>query len=228
MRIIHLLVLLSSFLTVKAQRVIDHYSWQKRDVVQSALNKPYAVKIDGKPSTHAAWLGIADSNILSIQVYKPKQAKKVFGKDAGVNGIVLVRTFHEPPSRLVIDSTADSAKFIIRDHDTVFIKATKEATLSHDDKTMHQSWRKFLERSLNSSVPDENDAPVGIYIVRVSFIVQADGRITDIYVPSDPGYGTGTEVKRVLQNSAPWQPAMYNNRPVKMAFIQPVYFILEE
>jgi len=90
------------------------------------------------------------------------------------------------------------------------------------------NWTKYLQRSLNATVPVKNGAPAGRYSVRVQFIVDRDGSIADIKPLTDLGYGMEAEVVRIIQKSGKWQPAMQGSRTVKAYHVQPVVFIVDD
>jgi protein TonB len=57
----------------------------------------------------------------------------------------------------------------------------------------------------------------------VSFVIEKDGKMTDIHVLKDPGYGLGKEAVRVLKSlRTKWAPGMLNGRAVRTAFNLPI------
>ncbi len=91
-----------------------------------------------------------------------------------------------------------------------------------------KEWQKFLERNLNSELPTENGAPVGVYTVVVTFIVDIDGKVSDVQAESDPGYGTKDEAMRVIRKGPNWKPANQNGRAVKYRHRQAITFKVSE
>ena len=89
-------------------------------------------------------------------------------------------------------------------------------------------WRHFLERNLNPSVPVDNGAPCGKYTVYVQFIVDKDGRVSDIKPLTHEGFGMEQEVVRIMKESGSWDPAMMKGKPVKAYRKQPVTFMVEQ
>ncbi|HVX51832.1 MAG TPA: energy transducer TonB, partial [Chitinophagaceae bacterium] len=87
-----------------------------------------------------------------------------------------------------------------------------------------KAWKKYLERNLRQDVPVENGAPAGDYKVVVSFIVNADGTLSNIKAENDPGYGVAGEAVRVVQKSGKWVPAIQNGRYVTYRQQQPITF----
>ncbi len=75
-------------------------------------------------------------------------------------------------------------------------------------------WKKFIERNLNPDTPNNYKAPVGVYTVVAGFANDTTGKITDITIFKDPGYGTADDVKHLLNKSPNWLPATINGKPV--------------
>ncbi len=106
----------------------------------------------------------------------------------------------------------------------------KEGEMKVDvDAAFKGNWSSFLERNLDGQIPTEKGAPGGNYEVLVRFIVNEDGKVSDIEPLTNEGYGMEAEVMRVLKKSPEWHPAVNNkaggeSRPVKSYRIQPVNF----
>ena len=106
--------------------------------------------------------------------------------------------------------------------DSVFTREEKEAEFPGGEK----GWRAFLERNLNPDVPIKRKARPGTYTVRIKFIVQKDGSISDISAETNYGYGMEEEVIRVITKGPKWIPAVQYGRKVKAYRIQPVTFVV--
>ena len=106
--------------------------------------------------------------------------------------------------------------------DSLFTREEKEAEFPGGEK----GWRTFLERNLNANVPINRKAPPNTYNVRIKFIVQKDGSITDISAETSYGYGMEEEVIRVIKKGPKWVPAVQYGRNVKAYRIQPVTFVV--
>ncbi len=87
-----------------------------------------------------------------------------------------------------------------------------------------EAWRKFLERNLNRDLPTENGAPAADYTVIVSFVVDKEGKISDVKAENDPGYGTKDEALRVIKKATNWKPAEQNGRKVIYRHKQAITF----
>lgn len=89
-------------------------------------------------------------------------------------------------------------------------------------------WRKYLERNLNRDIAVQNGAPLGTYIVQVSFVVDKSGFISDVKAQNDPGYGTKEEAIRVIKNGPNWEPAVQNGRNVNYRHVQNIVFVVAD
>ena len=90
------------------------------------------------------------------------------------------------------------------------------------------AWQKFLERNLNRDLPIQNGAPVGKYVVTLSFLVDKTGVISDVRAENDPGYGTKEEAIKVIKKGPNWRPAVQNGRNVNYRHIQNIIFIVAD
>ena len=77
-----------------------------------------------------------------------------------------------------------------------------------------QGWISFVQKNLNPSVPTDNGAKKGKYIVWVKFIVTKDGHVKSITAETKKGYGLEEEVIRMMLLSPNWIPAKLNGKPV--------------
>jgi len=92
----------------------------------------------------------------------------------------------------------------------------------------HDAWEKFLEKNLNSNIPVDKGSPPGTYKVVLSFLVDANGKVSQIKAVNDPGYGTAEEAVRVIANGPDWVPAKKNNSPVSSMVKQDITFQVSE
>lgn len=90
------------------------------------------------------------------------------------------------------------------------------------------AWKAYLERNLNLDIPVSNGADTGKHIVKVSFIVESTGKLSDIKIEQDPGFGTSAEVIRVLQTSPNWKPAVENGKPIASRCSRSVTFVVSD
>ncbi|WDF68055.1 M56 family metallopeptidase [Sphingobacterium oryzagri] len=62
----------------------------------------------------------------------------------------------------------------------------------------------------------------------VSFVVEADGALSNFKVIKDLGYGTGEAVLDVLRKAPNWRPGLRNGQKVRVAYTLPVTLNLEQ
>ena len=89
------------------------------------------------------------------------------------------------------------------------------------------TWNKFLKKHINFDIGVFNDAPRGVYKVRVKFTVFADGHVGDVKALTKCGYGMEEEVVRAVKKSPDWTPANQNGKNVNAIRIETVTFGVE-
>jgi protein TonB len=88
----------------------------------------------------------------------------------------------------------------------------------------HSAFIKFLGRNLKYPV---NAVERGIEgKVLISFIIEKDGRLSNIKILRGIGYGCDEEAIRVLEKSPEWKPGIQNKQKVRVAYTLPINFSL--
>ena len=64
-------------------------------------------------------------------------------------------------------------------------------------------------------------------VVRVEFVVDREGFLSDIRALNNPGDGLAEEAIRIITKSQQWKPAEQNGRKVRYRHIQSITFRLE-
>lgn len=78
-----------------------------------------------------------------------------------------------------------------------------------------KEWTDYLTNSLFLDDQSLDTTPPGTYGVVIPFVVNKKGRIGDVAVTKDPGFGLGQRVKKVLDKyHGNWQPARLNGRAI--------------
>ncbi|RYY36869.1 MAG: energy transducer TonB [Sphingobacteriaceae bacterium] len=89
-----------------------------------------------------------------------------------------------------------------------------------------QAWTKFLQRNLRfPSVAQDQGVNGRVFI---SFIIEKDGKLSDITILRGGEHGFGEEALRVLKKAAAWTPGIQNGRPVRVKYVIPINFQLPE
>ncbi|MFZ1528054.1 MAG: energy transducer TonB [Ferruginibacter sp.] len=130
-----------------------------------------------------------------------------FGQSAGNDA-----TYNQPETKL----KKDSGKIIFQKYET-----------GPSFKGGNEAWQKFLNKHIDYDVARFNNAPRGIYRVKVQFAIEPNGRLTDFKPLTRFGYGLEDEVLRALKKSPLWIPAVQSGKPVKSMYIQLVNFKVE-
>lgn len=87
------------------------------------------------------------------------------------------------------------------------------------------AWKRYLERNLRYPESAQDNGTQGI--VKVQFVVDKDGTISEVTALNDPGDGLAQEAVRIILNGPKWTPAEQNNRKVKFRAVQVIGFRLE-
>jgi protein TonB len=86
------------------------------------------------------------------------------------------------------------------------------------------AWSKFLMK--NMKYPDMAVDQHISGAVWVSFIVEADGKLSNIKIVRGAGYGMDEEAIRVLKAAPAWKPGIQNGQPVRVSYNIPIRFVL--
>lgn len=88
-----------------------------------------------------------------------------------------------------------------------------------------EAFARFIRKNLNYP---GRAAELGIGgRVYVSFIVEKDGKVTDVALVRGIGYGCDEEALRVLKKAPAWIPGMQNGRNVRVRFTVPLHFSVQ-
>ena len=109
---------------------------------------------------------------------------------------------------------------ITEDENKIFDKVEIEACFPGGDT----KWRQYLERNCHAEIPTDNGAPVGTYVTIIQFVVDKEGKISDVKALTHHGYGMEQEAVRIILKGPKWIPAVQNGRMVKAYRRQPITF----
>jgi protein TonB len=85
-------------------------------------------------------------------------------------------------------------------------------------------WAKFLQKNLRFPGAAQDAGVSGKVIL--SFIIEKDGKLTNITVDRPAGYGFDEEATRVLKLAKAWKPGIQNGQKVRVKYSIPISFQL--
>lgn len=131
-----------------------------------------------------------------------------------------------PPPEEKGTGVVEAPKKVEEDYDKVFTKVEKEAKFPGG----LEGWRRYLERNLNANVAADDGAAVGNYTVKVQFIVDKTGNISNVQAIEKPKAcpSCGPEAEKVIKRGPKWEAAIQNGRPVIYQAVQNVTFQVAE
>jgi periplasmic protein TonB len=112
-------------------------------------------------------------------------------------------------------------KVVEEDYDKVFTKVENPAEFPGGP----DAWRRYLERNLQYPESAQENGTQGV--VKVQFIVDREGNISEVQALNDPGDGLAEEAVRIIKKGPKWKPAEQNGRKVIYRHIQAITFKLE-
>ena len=221
MRLILTLLFLFALLNGGAQTVSEA---TKTKLPDSNSLKKVLVFIDGveKKISDIKQLDsiLKPENIESINVLKDKSATDKYGEKAKDGVIEIVTKKYKEVK--ITDLRGEGKNDVDDDPNIIFTKAELEASF----RGGFEAWKNFLMKNLDANVPIKNKAPLGTYTIVIQFIVDKQGKISDLRALTNHGYGMEIECIRVMNLSPDWVPAMQNGRNVKAFRKQPITFVV--
>jgi len=85
-------------------------------------------------------------------------------------------------------------------------------------------WTRYLQKNLH--YPDQAIENGTQDVVRVQFIVDTDGNISEVQALNDPGDGLAEEAVRIIKKGPRWRPGEQNGRKVICRHMQAITFRL--
>lgn len=95
-----------------------------------------------------------------------------------------------------------------------------------EPETNIQEWTTYLQNNLILDDASLDTIPAGTYTVLVQFVIDDKGKIRDVSIMKDPGYGLGQRgVKAIEHYEGLWDPSIEDEISYRR---QPITFIVEE
>jgi N-acetylmuramoyl-L-alanine amidase len=191
---------------------------------QNRINIYYAKAlflVDGKIIDKSEISMIHPSKIKSFEVINAKTALETFGEE-GKNGVIKITLFN-PNDRAV------KLGMPFKEESLAPEKAFTKVQVPAEFKGGLKAWAKFLNQNIKREIPIEKGGPPGKYTVNLSFIIDKEGKLSEIKAENNPGYGTAEEAVRVMKLSPNWEPAKLNGETVIYKHKQSItYFVTDE
>ena len=146
-------------------------------------------------------------------VDKIEESKIGFVNQEGMKNVDVVAPPVEKGTGSVVAPVA-----VEEDYDKVFTKVEIKAEFPGGAA----AWKRYLERNLN--YPDEAQEAGVSAVVRVQFIVDKQGKISEVVALDKPGHGLEEEAVRIIKKGPDWKPAEQNGRKVIYKHIQSITF----
>lgn len=154
---------------------------------------------------------------------KPPEVEKI--EEAKIGTINQEGTKDEgivaPPVEAKGTGEVVAPKVETEDYDKVFTKVENPAEFPGGP----DGWRRYLERSLQYPDIAQENGTQGV--VRVQFIVDREGNISEVQALNKIGDGLEDEAIRIIKKGPKWKPAEQNGRKVIYRHIQSITFRLE-
>ncbi|HSC53348.1 MAG TPA: TonB family protein [Phnomibacter sp.] len=87
------------------------------------------------------------------------------------------------------------------------------------------AWKRYLERNMRYPDAAQDNGTQGV--VKVQFLIDKDGNISEVEALNNPGDGIAEEAIRIIAKGPKWIPAEQNNRKVKYRQVQSITFRME-
>ncbi|HTE00580.1 MAG TPA: TonB family protein [Mucilaginibacter sp.] len=88
------------------------------------------------------------------------------------------------------------------------------------------AWSKFLQKNMRYP-PQASEAGIQGK-VWMSFIIEKDGKLSNIVVAKGVGHGLDEEALRVLKLAPAWKPGIQNGQHVRVKYTIPISFVISE
>lgn len=183
------------------------------------------ILLDGEQISITELEAINPNSIHEIKVTKPPISIENFG-DKGKAGVIEILTKKEYLKQKNLVNDNDQKEKAVGARRGTYDKVFTETETSASFPGGELGWQSYLKRNINNQRAVNNGASTGTYKVVASFIVTNTGKVSDVRIEKDPGYGMGQEVIRILEKGPAWKPAMQRGKSVHSKMMKTVTFFL--
>ena len=102
-----------------------------------------------------------------------------------------------------------------------------------EDEKDYQKRQKCTDTQLAAFIGNNRIYPIQAKknnvegMVKVKFIIEKDGSLTNVEIVNDIGSGCGEEALRLVKMMPKWEPATQRGRPIRVPFHLPINFYLD-
>jgi TonB-dependent SusC/RagA subfamily outer membrane receptor len=189
---------------------------------QSGLNKPFFI-VDGKEMpTDFDRQSLDPDQIESITVLKDDDAKAVYG-DKGKEGVILIKTKSKDSQTSVWKNTEEIAPVTI----IGYRRTDSNNEVINENLDSHpqpeggmQNFRQWVANNFQYPIDAINAGIKGTLIM--TFVVRADGSLSDIKAINDLGHNIGQSAANLLKRSPKWEPGTKDGKQVNVRYTFPI------
>ena len=182
--------------------------------------------IDGKKSTKEQLLALDSKTIDHIDVLKDKAAVELYGEE-GKNGVVIVTTKGKKAlthGNAKVDSTKEAEVVVAEAVDPAYEKVFDVVEQMPEFIGGQAELMKFLAENVHYPEAAYKVGKQGRVIV--TFIVEADGSVSNAKIVKKVSDELDAEALRVIGTMPKWKPGMQNGKEVRVKYTIPITFRL--
>ena len=182
--------------------------------------------IDGKKSTKEQLLALDSKTIDHIDVLKDKAAVELYGEE-GKNGVVIVTTKGKKAlthGNAKVDSTKEAEVVVAEAVDPAYEKVFDVVEQMPEFVGGQAELMKFLAENVHYPEAAYKLGKQGRVIV--TFIVEADGSVSNAKIVKKVSDELDAEALRVIGTMPKWKPGMQNGKAVRVKYTIPITFRL--
>jgi len=182
--------------------------------------------IDGKKSTKEQLLALDSKTIDHIDVLKDKAAVELYGEE-DKNGVVIVTTKGKKAlthGNAKVDSTKEAEVVVAEAVDPAYEKVFDVVEQMPEFVGGQAELMKFLAENVHYPEAAYKVGKQGRVIV--TFIVEADGSVSNAKIVKKVSDELDAEALRVIGTMPKWKPGMQNGKAVRVKYTIPITFRL--
>ena len=182
--------------------------------------------IDGKKSTKGQLLALDSKTIDHIDMLKDKAAVELYGEE-GKNGVVIVTTKGKKAlthGNAKVDSTKEAEVVVAEAVDPAYEKVFDVVEQMPEFVGGQAELMKFLAENVHYPEAAYKVGKQGRVIV--TFIVEADGSVSNAKIVKKVSDELDAEALRVIGTMPKWKPGMQNGKAVRVKYTIPITFRL--